>query len=437
VDLRVLVVAEHASAKFGGEAALPLHYYRILRQRNVPTWLIAHERTRQELATLFPLDEDRMVFVADTAWHRLMWRLSRLLPGRVSGFTSGFILRLITQVAQRPLIRRLVRDKGISVIHQPTPVSPGEPSLIYGVGVPVIMGPMNGGMEYPPAFRYMESPGERFALTVGRQLATLMNRLIPGKRKAAMLLVANERTRRALPRGACSRVETLVENGVDLAIWKSSDSSDARSLATTRYVFMGRLVDWKAVDLLLLAFKRAAAQAGMTLTIIGDGIERATLERLARNLGLLGVDSNNQRDRVRFLGWMSQPECARELRKSDALVLPSLLECGGAVVLEAMAMEIPVIATAWGGPLDYLDATCGILLEPSSKEAFIEQLEGALIRLAKFPQERIAMGKAGRARVVQYFDWEAKADRMLETYQEVIAAHTNAGRQESGDSQTS
>ena len=65
-SIRVLIVAEHASAKFGGEAILPLHYYRVLRARNVPVWLLVHERTRAELTSLYPQDEAHLLFVQYT-----------------------------------------------------------------------------------------------------------------------------------------------------------------------------------------------------------------------------------------------------------------------------------------------------------------------------------------------------------------------------------
>src|SRR5262245_37126584 len=67
---RVLLVAEHASARFGGEAILPLHYFRVLRARGVETWMIVHERTRDELTALFPTDKDRLYFVPDQPMHR-------------------------------------------------------------------------------------------------------------------------------------------------------------------------------------------------------------------------------------------------------------------------------------------------------------------------------------------------------------------------------
>ncbi|HUN94625.1 MAG TPA: glycosyltransferase, partial [Bradyrhizobium sp.] len=282
MEIRVLIVAEHASLKFGGEAALPLHYYRILRRRQIPVWLVVHERTRSELESLFPLDRDRIVFVPDTKAHLLAWRLSQFLPDRISNFTAGFLLRYLTQIAQRREIRRLLHEQAITVIHQPIPVSPKEPSLIFGMNVPVIIGPMNGGMNYPPGFRALQSRSERLALATGRRLADFMNYLMPGKREAAILLVANERTRAALPRGVCRNVAMLVENGVDLTLWSLPHFSATESASgAARFVFIGRLVDWKGVDLLLLAFKQASAQTAVTLSIIGSGDERVNLEQMA------------------------------------------------------------------------------------------------------------------------------------------------------------
>ena len=429
--LRVLIVAEHASSKFGGEAALPLHYYRVLRARGVPVWLVVHERTRAELTSLFPQDSFRICFVPDTIWHRFLWRLSCFLPSRVADFTTGFAMSLITQLYQRRIVRDLVERHNISVIHQPIPVSPKEPSLIFGLGAPVVIGPMNGGMDYPPGFREMQGRLERIVLSSGRRLAVLMNKLLPGKREAAMLLVANERTRLALPAGVCDRVETLVENGVDLSIWKGHSGKPAATTdAITRFAFVGRLVDWKAVDLLLLAFNKARLKcdAPMSLTIIGDGVESTRLKQIASNLGMLAAEREECPGAVSFCGWLPQVECAARLRKTDVLLLPSLMECGGAVVLEAMAMAIPVIATDWGGPTDYLDSSCGILVKPESREAFIDGISAAICRLAASPQERVAMGEAGREKVRLCFDWEIKCDRIMATYANVVSGYSCSGK---------
>ena len=416
---RILLVAEHASAKFGGEAALALHYYRVLRARGAQVWLVAHERTRAELTALFPDDAGSLFFVADTKWHRLLWRVGQKLPTRLANFSTGFVMRVLSQLAQRKLIKQLVQDKGITVIHQPMPVSPKEPSLIYGLGAPVIIGPMNGGMDYPPAFKGMQSRLGLVTLWLGRKAANGMNLLMPGKRKAALLLVANQRTQQALP--SCLknvRVEQLVENGVDLSLWKDvTRTNTCGTMDTTHFVFLGRLIALKAVDLLLHAFAQAARHAPMSLLIVGDGVERQTLERLASELGLAGAA--RQAGKVHFAGWLPQESCAAVLQESDALVLPSLHECGGAVVLEAMAMAMPAIATNWGGPADYLDSACGILVDPTSRDGFVDGLRDALLTLAKQPELRVAMGRVGRQKIIDHFDWEVKVDRILEIYQQV------------------
>lgn len=426
-NLRVLIAAEHASSKFGGEAALPLHYFRILRKRGIETWLVVHERTREELTATFPSDLDRIHFISDTVWHRLIWQVAKHLPQRLSYFTAGFILRLMTQLEQRRVIKQMVQEHNITLIHQPMPVSPKEPSTIYGMGVPVVIGPMNGGMNYPPAFRQMQSRFVDFSLKLGRLFAYALNVLMPGKLKAAALLVANQRTKEALPSGVRGQVIDLVENGVDRSVWKGEHFVTSERLPidplvtqstpeTTRFVFVGRLVDWKGVDLLLEAFNQISDHIPVSLDIIGDGVERAALESRVQTLNLMERSGKS----VRFWGWMAQADCAQHLATCDVLVLPSLMECGGAAVLEAMAMGLPVIATNWGGPADYLNDSCGVLVEPTSRQGFIEGLAEAMMKLAIAPELRRAMGAAGQQRVAEQFDWEVKVDHMIGVYQDVL-----------------
>ena len=101
------------------------------------------------------------------------------------------------------------------------------------------------------------------------------------------------------------------------------------------------------------------------------------------------------------------------------MLLPSLWECGGAVVLEAMAIGRPVIATRWGGVADYLNDECGILVDPTSRESMIDGFAEAMLALSESPRRRRQMGEAGRRRVVEQFDWELKIDRILELYRQV------------------
>jgi len=146
--MRVLIVAEHASAQFGGEALLPLQYFRQLRARNIEAWLVVHGRTRSEVETLFPEDRDRLHFIPDTWLHKLLDRCRRLLPRRIGEVTVGLINHLYTQMVQRRLVCRLVREYQIDIVHEPIPVSPKYPSLMFDLGAPVVIGPLNGGMDF-------------------------------------------------------------------------------------------------------------------------------------------------------------------------------------------------------------------------------------------------------------------------------------------------
>jgi len=283
----------------------------------------------------------------------------------------------------------------------------------------VVIGPMNGGMNYPPAFAAHEGRAERLFLGWGRASAAVLNLLMPGKRRAALLLVANERTRQALPAGACPRVEQLVENGVDLSLWNApKGSNEAREHGASRcttFVFVGRLIPLKCVDLLLHAFANARQEAPMRLWILGDGPERTGLEQLAVELGL-HEGGPNDTGVAHFAGWLPQAACLKWLVQADSLVLPSVRECGGAVVLEAMALAKPVIAAAWGGPLDYLDPSCGVLVPVSSADDLVTALQAAMVRLAASPALRRRLGEAAAEKVEAEYNWKTKADRIVDLY---------------------
>jgi glycosyltransferase involved in cell wall biosynthesis len=266
----------------------------------------------------------------------------------------------------------------------------------------VVMGPLNGGMEYPPAFRDAESNLSQLLIEFGRSFTDFVNTIIPGKRRAAVVLVANHRTRKALPSHIQGQVIVLPENAVDTTQWQAHP---AAADDPTRFVFIGRLVDWKALDIVIEALKEAP---GATLDVIGDGPMLPAWRELA-NTPCLST-------RVRFLGWRTQAECAESLAGCCALVLPSIYECGGAVVLEAMAMGRPVIATAWGGPMDYLDTGCGILVKPISRAALVLGFARAMRQLMDSPDLRTSLGSAGRERLRRDFDWSRKIDRIVEIY---------------------
>jgi len=409
--LRVVVVASNASTRFGGEAILPVHYFRLLRARGVDAHLVCHERNREDLAEQFPAEADRIHHTRDRRTSRVLERLGGRLPRNVTAMTVWVLMGSLAAVDLRRTARRLVAQApGAAVVHEPVPVSPRQPSFIARVGAPVVVGPLNGGMTYPDGFTQDVRRSERLVRWALRRTSDAMNRLVDGKGRAAVVLVANQRTRGALPRTARRRrVVELTENGVDLTTFPARSTPPA---GAPRFAFVGRLVDWKRVDLLLDALSRLPAH--YALDVVGTGPLAADLRRRATAQGLDG--------RVVFHGLLPQQRTAEVLAACDGLVLPSVYECGGAVVLEAMAVGLPVVATDWGGPSDYVvHGETGLLVAPDSPELLTAGLAAGMRALGEDRDLGARMGRAGRARVEASFDWQRKIDVVSDVY--LDAAH--------------
>ncbi|HEY2824496.1 MAG TPA: glycosyltransferase [Gemmatimonadales bacterium] len=174
--------------------------------------------------------------------------------------------------------------------------------------------------------------------------------------------------------------------------------------------FGGRLVRYKAINLLLEAMARTS---DVVLAVAGDGPERAALARQARTLGLAG--------RVRFQGYYPSGAMPEWLAGLDLLVLPSIstrsiVEQFGRILIEAMACEVPVLGSRSGG-IPGVIGDAGLLVP----EGDVAALAAAISRLAAAPAERRALGRAGRERVLAQFTQQRIADDTRQFYAEVLA----------------
>ena len=105
-------------------------------------------------------------------------------------------LGIYTSWMQRKIVRDLVREHGMDVVHEPIPVSPRQPSLMYGVGAPVVIGPMNGGMNYPPDSPGQQGSFERWLTRGARRHLTRSTLLsLENARRQYCSLPMNERVR--------------------------------------------------------------------------------------------------------------------------------------------------------------------------------------------------------------------------------------------------
>jgi glycosyltransferase involved in cell wall biosynthesis len=181
--------------------------------------------------------------------------------------------------------------------------------------------------------------------------------------------------------------------------------------------FAARLEHLKGPMRLLRAFGAAQHTHGqMRLCIAGEGSQREEFIADSRKLGL--------EDKCELVGvYKSLAERGDFMKRIDVFVLPSLTEGTPNVIIEAMAHEKPIIATAVGGIPDLVTEDVGILVPPEDNQA----LAAAMTRMATDVEMRRRMGAAARRRYEQLFTPAAVLPVLLDLYAGVIESVQSSG----------
>ncbi|HMK98152.1 MAG TPA: glycosyltransferase, partial [Acidimicrobiales bacterium] len=246
--------------------------------------------------------------------------------------------------------------------------------------------------------------------TAATKLVRLCARLLP------VAVIANSKTTLAtltLDRGP-KRARALAAIGSPTHLAGTGRPTRAREGAEVTIGMVGRIQPWKGQDVFLRAFAAAFPQGGANAVVIGgplfgEDVFLSELEELASSLGVA--------ERVRFTGHLEDPYT--EMDNLDVLVHASVIpEPFGQVVVEGMALGLPVVAAAAGGPAEVItNGIDGMLCPPGDELA----LAGCLRRLAADPSLRERLGSAA-ARTARQFAPEAIAARVEEVYKEALRA---------------
>lgn len=210
---------------------------------------------------------------------------------------------------------------------------------------------------------------------------------------------------------------SVVHYGIDFA-WLSDDDIEAARQhlraalgVDADALLLGivcRLVEQKGIPYALEALRRLRAEYPQAhLVIAGDGEKAAELRRLAAALGVA--------DRVHWLGWRS--DAADLMAAFDVLLVPSLWEGFGLVLLEAMSRRVPVIASRVSAiPEVIVNGESGILIPPRDVDALTQ----AIARLLTDRALRKYMGLLGAARLEEHFSVERMITSTLAVYERLL-----------------
>jgi colanic acid/amylovoran biosynthesis glycosyltransferase len=182
---------------------------------------------------------------------------------------------------------------------------------------------------------------------------------------------------------------------------------------TARLVCVGRLAEQKGQLLLVEAAARLNQQSiPFELVLVGDGPMRREVESLVTRHGLEHC--------VKITGWMSNDQVREQILASRAMVLPSFAEGLPVVVMEALALERPVLSTFVAGIPELVEsATSGYLVPAGS----VEGLAAAMREVLSAPIDRLRdMGRAGARRVAKQHDARIEAEALLECFRSTTSS---------------
>jgi len=205
----------------------------------------------------------------------------------------------------------------------------------------------------------------------------------------------------------------IIPMGVDLNRFQVHENKNLKQHFNAEHLvlFVGRLIDWKGADYLIVAMADVVKHLNAKLLIIGDGPEKTKLKELAERLGL--------KDKVVFIGQIDNSEVPLYYTASDIFVIPSIVVEGhteglGVVTLEAMACGTPAIGSNVGGIPDVIkDEYNGFLVAEKSPE----ELAQKIIKLLSDRKLAADFKKNGLRTVQEKFSWDVVSDRFINIFQ--------------------
>jgi alpha-maltose-1-phosphate synthase len=225
----------------------------------------------------------------------------------------------------------------------------------------------------------------------------------------------------------------VVHNGIDSQLWhRGPDMDVVRKHGVDpdkpSVIFVGRITRQKGLPYLL----RAAASLPPDAQLVLCAGAPDTKEIMAEVEGLMSELKAQRGNGVVWIPEMlPRNEVVALLSAATVFVCPSVYEPLGIVNLEAMACELPVVATATGGipevvvdgetgwlvPIEQVDDGTGTPVDP---DAFVADLAGRLTEAVSDVHRARHFGLAGRARAVEHFSWASIGDRTMEVYRQVL-----------------
>ena len=308
----------------------------------------------------------------------------------------------VWQIGIIPIVRHIIKTERIDYTMHLTFGSMWMPTFLPFFSTSFIWGPIGGGDCEPWPFLKL-LPFKQKVIQSFRYVMNALSFMHPGVMFAAyrakVILARTPNTARAIPNCFRAKVQTILETAMEDSVFEHKCVYQLND-DVVRMITTGRLLPNKNILTAVKSLEYIPKDYRVRLTIIGSGYQRREIEETAKRIG--------RSQDVVIIDELPREEVLAVVERSDIFLFPSLREGGSWSLMEAMAIGLPVICLDWAGMAIITDDNCAIRIPVSNPEQMPKDMAGAIITLIKNPGLREAMGKAGRNRIKEVYNWKTK-----------------------------
>ncbi|MBY6190734.1 glycosyltransferase family 4 protein [Microbulbifer agarilyticus] len=440
MKIKALLVIESCNPELSSVPLVGYNFYKVASQF-ADVHLVTHCRNKEALEraghtsdiTYYKQSRTevfyyKLIAFLTTFRGRTVWPLRHLLQFPIYFFFDRFVDKAFS---------KSVANGDYEIVHALTPIMPRYPYSISAAcrkskrQAKFILGPVNGGVPYPEAFR-----------SIGRQEFSYFNWirsvgtwLVPGYRStyknADVILTGSSYTdswlKNVFPSHS-AKMHLMYENAANEMFYTStaqngegaerggfSNDTSNNPSSTFKLLFLGRLEPYKGCDMVLEALSEISDtdKKNLQLTIVGDGSQKKQLMDYVADNKLTAL--------VNFKGWIPHSDVPAECKDADLFCFPSVREFGGAVVMESMAAGTPCIVVNNGGIGEYVTENSGFKIEPISREHVVQQLAEKIRLLKRNPKRLCEMALVARKQA-ELYSWKNKGSALEKIYRQAITS---------------
>ncbi len=302
--------------------------------------------------------------------------------------------------------KKLVKKVKFDYVHHVSWASIVQPSYLYKLNIPFIMGPGGGGERIPSCINLNLTLKESIWENI-RILVQELSKYNPTNqqlyKKAFKIYASTEETKRLIPDKY--KHKTIVKSHMTNALKYINCTNYVERQNTTPIILMsGRLIYWKGFELGIKAFTQLLENGtDAELYITGTGEQEAIFKKLAEKY---------INKKIFFMEAVPFSEMNKMYANSDIFLNCSLHDSGSTVIIEAMNNGLPIVCVDTGGPKVLTEDTYAIKVQPTKTNMLIDNLELALKELILNKEKRIQMGKEAMRVVAEKYSYDAVANEI-------------------------